>query len=48
MNNKDGGKNTGFDDDILILLNINVIFLKIKDALGEQSRIYINYDKFKK
>jgi hypothetical protein len=43
-----GNKNTGFDDDILILLNISVIFLKLKDALGENSRIYSNYEKFKK
>lgn len=33
-NNENGGKNTGFDEDMLILLNINIIFLKIKNALG--------------
>lgn len=46
--NDKGSKNTGFDEDILILLNISVIFLKIKDALGEKSRIHTNYEKFKK
>lgn len=34
QNNESGGKNTGFDEDMLILLNINIIFLKIKNALG--------------
>lgn len=28
-----GKKNTGFDEDILILLDISTIFLKMKDIL---------------
>lgn len=36
-NNSDddeGRKNTGFDEDILILLDIITIFLKMKDSLN--------------
>jgi len=33
-NNESGGKNTGFDEDIIKILNISAIFLKIRDTLG--------------
>lgn len=46
--NDEGDKNTGFDDDMLILLDIATIFLKMKDYLNEKSRIYGFYEKFKK
>ena len=41
-------KNTGFDEDILILLDIITIFLKMKDSLNERSRLATVYEKFKK
>lgn len=34
QSNEEGSKNTGFDDDILILLDIATIFLKMKDYLN--------------
>lgn len=46
--NDEGSKNTGFDDDMLILLDISTIFLKMKDSLNEKSRIFSFYEKFKK
>lgn len=46
--NEEGSKNTGFDDDMLILLDIATIFLKMKDSLNEKSRIFTFYEKFKK
>ena len=46
--NEEGSKNTGFDDDMLILLDISTIFLKMKDILNEKSRIFSFYEKFKK
>lgn len=41
--NDEGSKNTGFDEDILILLDIATIFLKMKDSLNEKSRIFTSY-----
>jgi hypothetical protein len=46
--NEEGSKNTGFDEDMLILLDIATIFLKMKDSLNEKSRIFAFYEKFKK
>lgn len=50
--NKDteGNKNTDFDEDILIILDIITIFRKMKGAavLENNSRIYKAYEKFKK
>lgn len=43
-----GSKNTGFDDDMLILLDIATIFLKLKDSLNDKSRIFAFYEKYKK
>jgi hypothetical protein len=34
QDNEEGSKNTGFDDNILILLDIVTIFLKMKDYLN--------------
>lgn len=45
---EEGNKNTDFDEDILILLDIVTIFLKLKGSLGANSRICKFYDKFKK
>lgn len=43
-----GSKRTGFDDDMLILLDIATIFLKLKDSLNDRSRIFAFYEKYKK
>ena len=45
---EEGNKKTGFDDDILILLDISTIFLKLKDNLNDKSRIFGFYEKHKK
>jgi hypothetical protein len=45
---EEGNKKTGFDDDILILLDISTIFLKLKDNLHDKSRIFGFYEKHKK
>jgi hypothetical protein len=45
---EDGNKNPGFDDDILILLDVITIFLKMRDSLNEKSKIYTQYEKIKK
>ncbi len=34
-----------FDDDMMSVLNIIIIFLKMKDKLGENSRVYSMYEK---
>lgn len=44
----DGSKNTGFDDNILILLDVITIFLKMRDSLNENSKIFIQYERVKK
>ena len=44
----DGTKNTGFDDNILILLDVITIFLKMRDSLNENSKIFIQYERVKK
>ena len=44
----DGSKNTGFDDNILILLDVISIFLKMRDSLNENSKIFIQYERVKK
>ncbi len=36
-----------FDDNMMAILNIIIIFKKIKDKLGDSSRVYIMYDKLK-
>lgn len=51
--NKDddeGNKRTDFDEDILILLDIIMIFKQMKGAavLKNNSRVYNAYEKFKK
>lgn len=45
---EDGNKNAGFQEDILILLDVITIFLKMRDSLNEKSKIYTQYDKKKK
>jgi hypothetical protein len=42
-NNDEGSKNTDFDEDMLILLDIAIIFLKMRDYLSEKSRIFTFY-----
>lgn len=44
----DGSKNTGFDDNMLILLDVITIFLKMRDSLNENSKIFIQYERVKK
>jgi len=34
QDSEDGSKNAGFDDDILILLDVITIFLKMRDSLN--------------
>ena len=50
MEDEEGNKNTGFDDDILIILNIITIYKKMMGAkvLGNNSRLVQGYQKFKK
>jgi hypothetical protein len=45
---EDGGKNIDFSEDMLILLDVITIYLKMRDALKEQSRIFSAYEKYKK
>jgi hypothetical protein len=47
-NTEEGGKKIDFSEDILILLDIITIYLKMKDALKEQSRIFASYERSKK
>lgn len=45
MEDEEGNKNTGFDDDILIILNIITIYKKMMGAkvLGNNSRLVQGY-----
>ncbi len=44
----DGSKNAGFDDNMLILLDVITIFLKMRDSLNDKSKIFIQYERVKK
>ena len=50
LEDEEGNKNTGFDDDILIVLNIITIYKKMMGAkiLANNSRLVQGYQKFKK
>jgi hypothetical protein len=46
---EEGNKNTGFDDDMLTVLDIITIYLKMKEAkvLNNNSRVFKAYERFK-